>query len=66
VDLIGLDTYTDFVDAKHIKGYAEMAQIKKPFGFTEFGPHGASDPGNYDYLRFISGSAEDFPGRCSL
>jgi mannan endo-1,4-beta-mannosidase len=62
VDLIGLDTYTDFVDTKHIKGYAEMAQIKKPFGFTEFGPHGASDPpGNYDYLRFIQGVQKDFP-----
>jgi len=62
VDLIGLDTYTDFVDARHIKGYAEMAQIKKPFGFTEFGPHGASNPpGNYDYLRFIQGVQKDFP-----
>src|SRR5664280_373762 len=62
VDLVGLDTYTDFVDTKHIKGYAEMAQIKKPFGFTEFGPHGASNPpGDYDYLRFIQGVQKDFP-----
>jgi mannan endo-1,4-beta-mannosidase len=62
VDLVGLDTYTDYVDAKHIKGYAEMAQIQKPFGFTEFGPHGASNPpGNYDYLRFIQGVQKDFP-----
>jgi mannan endo-1,4-beta-mannosidase len=62
VDLVGLDTYTDFVDAKHIKGYAEMQQIKKPFGFTEFGPHGASNPpGDYDYLRFIQGVQKDFP-----
>ena len=62
VDLIGFDTYTDFVDAKHIKGYAEMTQIKKPFGFAEFGPHGANDPpGNYDYLQFIQGVQKDFP-----
>ncbi len=62
VALVGLDTYTDFVDARHIKGYAEMAQIKKPFGFTEFGPHGASNPpGDYDYRRFIQGVQKDFP-----
>ena len=67
VDLVGLDTYTDFVDARHIKGYAEMSQIQKPFGFAEFGPHGASDPpGNFDYLRFIQGVQKDFPRRCSL
>jgi mannan endo-1,4-beta-mannosidase len=67
VDLVGLDTYTDFVDTKHIKGYAEMAQIKKPFGFTEFGPHGASNP---RATTIISGSFREcrriFPGRCSL
>jgi mannan endo-1,4-beta-mannosidase len=62
VDLVGLDAYTDFVDTNHIKGYAEMAQIKKPFGFTEFGPHGPSNPpGDYDYLRFIQGVQKDFP-----
>jgi len=61
-DLVGLDTYTDFVDARHIKGYAALAQIKKPFGFTEFGPHGADKPpGDYDYLRFIQGVQKDFP-----
>jgi mannan endo-1,4-beta-mannosidase len=62
VDLVGLDAYTDFVDTNHIKGYAQMAQIKKPFGFTEFGPHGPSNPpGDYDYLRFIQGVQKDFP-----
>ena len=61
-DLIGLDAYTDFVDTNHIKGYAEIAKIKKPFGFTEFGPHGPSNPpGDYDYLRFIQGVQKDFP-----
>jgi mannan endo-1,4-beta-mannosidase len=40
VDVVGLDAYTDFVDPEHIKGYAEVAQIQKPFGFTEYGPHG--------------------------
>jgi len=62
VDLAGLDAYTDFIDTNHIKGYAEVAQIKKPFGFTEFGPHGPSNPpGDYDYLRFIQGVQKDFP-----
>ena len=40
VDLVGLDAYTDFVDTNHILGYAEVARLPKPFGFTEFGPHG--------------------------
>ena len=62
VDLVGLDAYTDFVDARHIKGYTKMARIKKPFGFAEFGPHGANNPpGDYDYLRFIQGMQKDFP-----
>jgi mannan endo-1,4-beta-mannosidase len=34
VDLVGLDAYTDFVDTNHIKGYAEVARLGKPFGFT--------------------------------
>jgi mannan endo-1,4-beta-mannosidase len=62
VDLIGLDAYTDFVDTNHIFGYAELARIKKPFGFSEFGPHAPSNPpGDYDYLRFIQGVQKDFP-----
>jgi mannan endo-1,4-beta-mannosidase len=61
-DLIGLDAYTDFIDTNHIKGYAGMARIKKPFGFTEFGPHGPENPpGDYDYLRFIQGVQTNFP-----
>ena len=61
-DLVGLDAYTDFVDSSHIQGYAEMAQLPKPFGFTEFGPHGPSDPpGDYDYRRFIDGVQNNFP-----
>jgi mannan endo-1,4-beta-mannosidase len=62
VDLIGLDAYTDFVDAAHIKGYPELARINKPFGFTEFGPHSPSNPpGDFDYLRFLNGLQKDFP-----
>jgi len=62
VDIVGLDAYTDFVDAGHIKGYAEVAGIDKPFGFTEYGPHGAHNPpGDYDYQRFLSGIKKDFP-----
>jgi mannan endo-1,4-beta-mannosidase len=62
VDLVGLDAYTDVVDTHHIKGYAEVAKIGKPFGFTEYGPHGASNPpGDYDYRQFLAGVKKDFP-----
>src|SRR5262245_13482407 len=62
VDLVGLDAYTDVIDSDHIKGYAEIAQIKKPFGFTEYGPHGSQNPpGDYDYRRFIEGIQKNFP-----
>jgi len=61
VDLVGLDAYTDFVDTGHIKGYADVAKIEKPFGFTEYGPHGSQNPpGDYDYLRFLGGVKKDF------
>ena len=56
VDVVGLDAYTDFVDPAHIRGYREVAAIPKPFGFTEFGPHGSSSPpGDYDYPRLLGG-----------
>jgi mannan endo-1,4-beta-mannosidase len=62
VDLVGLDAYTDDVDTNHIFGYPEVAALPKPFGFTEFGPHGASDPpGDFDYRRFLNGVKSDFP-----
>ena len=62
VDIVGLDAYTDFVDREHIRGYAEVARIEKPFGLTEFGPHGASNPpGDYDYRRLIEGVTNNFP-----
>ncbi|HEY1661566.1 MAG TPA: glycosyl hydrolase [Verrucomicrobiae bacterium] len=62
VDIVGLDAYTDYVDTNHIFGYPEMAALPKPFGFTEFGPHGSSDPpGDYDYLRFLNGVKTNFP-----
>ena len=62
VDIVGLDAYTDFVDTEHIKGYDEVAKLPKPFGFTEFGPHGSQNPpGDYDYRRFLDGVHKDFP-----
>jgi len=62
VDLVGLDAYTDFVDTNHIQGYPQVARLNKPFGFTEFGPHGPENPpGDYDYRRFIQGIQRDFP-----
>jgi mannan endo-1,4-beta-mannosidase len=65
VDIVGLDAYTDFVDPEHIKGYDEVAALPKPFGFTEFGPHGAQNPpGDYDYRRLLAGIQEHFPKTC--
>ena len=62
VDLVGLDAYTDFVDPEHIKGYADVVQLPKPFGFTEYGPHGPQNPpGDYDYMRFLAGVQKNFP-----
>ena len=62
VDLAGLDAYTDFIDREHIIGYPEVAALNKPFGFTEYGPHGAANPpGDFDYRRFLAGLAENFP-----
>lgn len=61
-DVVGLDAYTDFIDPQHIRGYPEIAAIRKPFGFTEYGPHGAQNPpGDYDYLRFLQGLTNEFP-----
>ncbi len=61
-DLVGLDAYTDNIDPEHIKGYAELLALKKPFGFTEYGPHGASDPtGDFDFRRFTAGLMKNFP-----
>jgi len=65
VDLTGLDAYTDFIDVEHIKGYSEVAALGKPFGFTEYGPHGPQNPpGDYDYRRFGAGIEKDFPATC--
>jgi mannan endo-1,4-beta-mannosidase len=65
VDLIGLDAYTDFVDPEHIKGYAEIVALPKPFGFTEYGPYGSRNPpGDYDYRRFLAGIEQHFPKTC--
>jgi mannan endo-1,4-beta-mannosidase len=61
VDIVGLDAYTDFIDPEHIRGYPEVAALPKPFGFTEFGPHGSQNPpGDYDYPRFIKGIESHF------
>jgi mannan endo-1,4-beta-mannosidase len=65
VDLVGLDAYTDFIDPDHIRGYAAVAALPKPFGFTEFGPHGPQNPhGDYDYTRFLEGVEHNFPKTC--
>ena len=42
-----------------------MAALPKPFGFTEYGPHGSQNPpGNYDYRRFMDGLEKEFPKTC--
>jgi mannan endo-1,4-beta-mannosidase len=62
VDLVGLDAYTDSVDPGHIRGYEEVALLPKPFGFSEFGPHGPQNPpGDYDYRQFLAGMTNHFP-----
>ena len=62
VDLVGLDAYTDFVDPEHIQGATEVTQLPKPFGFTEYGPHGPQNPpGDYDYMKFLAGVRNHFP-----
>ena len=62
VDLVGLDAYTDDVDPQHILGYDAVARLPKPFGFTEYGPHGPENPpGDYDYRRFLAGVRQHFP-----
>ncbi len=62
VDLVGVDAYTDNIDPEHIRGYAEVAALGKPVGFTEYGPHAASNPpGDYDYRRLLDGIARNFP-----
>ncbi|MES1168400.1 MAG: glycosyl hydrolase, partial [Oleiharenicola lentus] len=62
VDLTGLDAYTDDIDPEHIQGFADLVALGKPTGFTEFGPHGASNPpGDYDYRRLLDGLAQNFP-----
>jgi mannan endo-1,4-beta-mannosidase len=61
-DVVGLDAYTDYIDKQHIKGYDDIIKLGKPFGFTEFGPHGSSNPpGDYDYRQFIEGITKEFP-----
>ena len=65
VDLVGIDAYTDFVDKEHIKGCDEVIALGRPFGFTEYGPHGPQNPpGNYDYRRFLDGLRTNFPQTC--
>jgi mannan endo-1,4-beta-mannosidase len=65
VDLVGLDAYTDFIDPEHIRGYAEIVALNKPFGFSEYGPHASSNPpGDYDYRKFVEGVKKNFPKTC--
>ncbi|MDQ3002559.1 MAG: glycoside hydrolase family 26 protein [Fibrobacterota bacterium] len=65
VDITGLDAYTDNVDSNTIKGYGAMVRLGKPFGLTEYGPHGAENPpGDFDYRRLIAGIRKDFPQTC--
>ncbi|MDB5104159.1 MAG: Mannan endo,4-beta-mannosidase [Fibrobacteres bacterium] len=64
-DITGLDGYTDNVDSNTIKGYGELIKLGKPFGFTEFGPHGPENPpGDFDYRKLIDGIRKDFPRTC--
>jgi mannan endo-1,4-beta-mannosidase len=62
VDITGLDAYGDHVDRQHLRGYPQVARPGKPFGFTEFGPHGSGfPPGDFDYGRLLGCVRRDFP-----
>ncbi len=62
VDLTGLDAYTDRIDPGHIKGFPAVVALGKPTGFTEYGPHGSTNPpGDYDFRRLLDGIAQNFP-----
>jgi mannan endo-1,4-beta-mannosidase len=62
VDMVGLDAYTDYIDSNTIKGYSQLVRLGKPFGFSEYGPHGPDNPpGNFDYRKLIAGIRRDFP-----
>jgi len=61
-DLIGLDAYTDHINPDRIKGFESLTGISKPTGFTEYGPHGASNPpGDYDFRQLLDGIEQNFP-----
>lgn len=61
VDITGLDAYGDQVDRRHFPGYEQVARRTKPFGFTEFGPHGSGvPPGNFDYGRLLASVCREF------
>ncbi len=61
-DLTGVDAYTDNINPERIRGYPEVARLGRPHGFTEFGPHGASNPpGDFDFRLLLDGIAKNFP-----
>jgi len=61
-DIVGLDAYTDSLDPFHVGGYHAVANLGKPFGFAEYGPHGPSDPpGDFDYRRLVPSIESHFP-----
>ena len=58
--LVGAD-YADLANGS-LTSKAPNQAVIKPFGFTEYGPHGSSNPpGDYDYRRFLEGVKKDFP-----
>ena len=62
VDLTGFSAYGNAVDTTHFGGSAELIALGKPFGFSEFGPYGTSNPpGTYDYAQFLNGAESNFP-----
>lgn len=65
VDLVGLDVYSDHVDPTHVRGYCDLARLPKPFGFSEFGPHGSfNPPRNFSYPSLVRALRRHFPKAC--
>jgi mannan endo-1,4-beta-mannosidase len=67
VDVVGVDAYTDNLSRNGVAGTRQLARLGKPFGFTEFGPHGpSSPPRDFDCRNIDRALRRDFPSAVFL
>jgi mannan endo-1,4-beta-mannosidase len=65
VDLVGFDVYSNRLDPRRVRGYRGLARLPKPFGLSEFGPHGSfNPPGDFSYPRLVRAINRHFPKAC--